>query len=72
MSSLFPAQIDTNITLPTVTDNLTNLTAVSINQLRDAIIYIEQDIGLGAAGTFTTIAARLNACLLYTSDAADE
>ncbi len=61
MTTQFPAQIDTNITLPLVQDNLTTLNAQSINQLQQAIIAIEVDIGIGAASTYTTIAARLNA-----------
>jgi hypothetical protein len=56
MASLYPAQIDTPITLPTVSDNITSFKAVYINQLRDAITYIEAALGTNPGGVYGTVA----------------
>ena len=57
--SNFPGNYDDDTTLPVVNDNLTEIGGEAINALRDAVFNIEQNIGLGAAGTTPSIAARL-------------
>jgi hypothetical protein len=55
----FPQSFDDDTTLPVINDNLTELGGEAINALRDAVVNIEMNIGLGAAGTTPSIAARL-------------
>jgi hypothetical protein len=57
--SNFPQNYDDDTTLPVVNDNLTEIGGEAINALRDAVVNIEMNIGLGAAGTTPSIAARL-------------
>jgi len=57
--SNFPQNFDDDTTLPVVNDNLTEIGGDAINALRDAVFNIEMNIGLGAAGTTPSIAARL-------------
>jgi len=56
----YPAQIDTNATLPAVADNSTPVGAESVNRLRDAIIAIESELGAKPSGTYTTVRGRLD------------
>src|ERR1039457_2789446 len=44
MASIFPAGIDTTITLPQVVEGITPLNGTIFNQLRDTVIYIESNI----------------------------
>jgi hypothetical protein len=57
--SNFPQNFDDDTTLPVVNDNLTEIGGEAINALRDAVVNIEMNIGLGVAGTTPSIAARL-------------
>ena len=57
--SNFPNNFDDDTTLPVVNDNITEIGGEAINALRDAVVNIEMNIGLGAAGTTPSIAARL-------------
>ena len=57
--SNFPSNFDDDTTLPIVNNNLTEIGGESINALRDAVVAIEQNIGLTAAGSVGSIAARL-------------
>ena len=61
MASLYPIQIDTVITLPTATDNFSAVRGITVNQLRDAIIYIESELGIKPSATYGTVRARLDA-----------
>lgn len=56
----YPAQIDTIVTLPHVTDNSTPVQGETVNRLRDAIVAIEAELGIKPSGTFTTVRARLD------------
>jgi hypothetical protein len=60
MATIFPAQIDTSINLPTARDNITPVTGLAVNILRDAIIAIEQTLGIRPQGIYTTVRARLD------------
>jgi hypothetical protein len=57
--SKFPTDFDDDTTLPFVNDNLTEMGGEAINALRDAVFSIEQNIGLNAAGTTSSISDRL-------------
>lgn len=56
----FPSSFDDDTTLPFVNDNITEIGGEAINALRDAVVAIEQNIGIGAAGTTNSIAERLS------------
>jgi hypothetical protein len=60
MATKFPAQIDDSQSLPILVDNITPITASTINILRNTIIQIESTLGLVPQGTFTTVRARLD------------
>lgn len=55
----FPISLDTDDTLPAVNNNLTEIGAEAINALRDAVFNIETNIGIGAAGSTTSLSERL-------------
>ncbi len=61
--SNFPNNFDDDTTLPFVNDNITEIGGDAINALRDAAFALEQNIGLGAQGTTTSISARLGVAL---------
>jgi len=61
--SNYPGQIDTDIELPPVNDNVTEVGSEAINACRDAIFAIENEIGIGASGSAGTIALRLGLSL---------
>lgn len=56
----YPAQLDSSLSLPTVTDNLSPVTGATVNRLRDAIIAVETELGTNPSGTSGTIKARLD------------
>jgi hypothetical protein len=58
--SNFPTSFDDDVTLPVVNDNINEIGADAINALRDVAFALEQNIGLGAAGTAGSIASRLD------------
>jgi hypothetical protein len=60
MTSRYPAQIDDNTTLPTLSDNSTLVRASVLNELRAAIIAIESVLGVNPASVYGTIRERLN------------
>jgi hypothetical protein len=57
--SNYPNSFDDDSTLPVVNDNLTEIGGDAINGLRDAVVQIEQALGLGIAGSAPSLAARL-------------
>lgn len=61
--SNFPFDIDDDVTLPPVNNNITEIGAEAINAVRDAVFSIEKEIGIGAAGSAGSIAARLGVSL---------
>lgn len=61
--SKFPTDFDDDTTLPFVNDNITEIGGEATNALRDAVFAIEQNLGLGAAGTTPSVAARLSISL---------
>ena len=60
MATVYPSQIDNNISLPTAFDNTTEVKAEIVNQLRDAIVSIEQALGTNPASMYGTVSYRLS------------
>jgi hypothetical protein len=61
MTIIYPAGIDNNSTLPSAVDSFTEFNEEYINRYRDAIIAIEQELGVKPSGTYATVRARLDA-----------
>jgi len=61
--SKFPSGYDSDVELPPVNDDITEVGGEAINALREAVFNIEQEIGLGASGTTGSISARLGISL---------
>ncbi len=55
----YPAQLDTTVSLPTVTDDITPITGSKFNLLRDAILVIEQELGVKAKSVYSSTAERI-------------
>jgi len=60
MASRYPAQIDSSSNLPTIVDNFTPVSAVAVNNLRDAIINVQTELGIKPSGTSGTLKSRLD------------
>lgn len=63
MTSQYPNQLDTNVELPSVEDNITEIGGEAINGLRDAVFNIEETLGLNPQGSVTDVTTRLNVAL---------
>lgn len=61
MATQYPNQIDTNLTLRKVLDLTSPILARDTNQLQEAIIAIENELGIVPSGTFVTVKDRLDA-----------
>jgi hypothetical protein len=59
--SIYPNAIDGYEQIPLVVDGVTPVNAFSVNNLREAILNIEIELGLQPSGTFSTVRARLDA-----------
>lgn len=57
----YPAQIDNNITLPLVADNFTPVFGDTVNRLRNAIVAVQNELGVKPSGSYSTVRARLDA-----------
>ena len=58
--SLYPDQIDSYQSLPLRVDGRHEIVAADVNRLRDAIVKIEQELGVQPSGTYATVVARLD------------
>ena len=58
--SNYPNQLDTDIELPPVNDNITEIGGEAINAVRDAVLNIEETLGTNIHGTSGNLATRLN------------
>jgi hypothetical protein len=61
--TLFPADIDTDVSLPPVIDNVTEISGTVLNGLREAIIAIETALGSDPQGSQNSLADRLDQIL---------
>ena len=59
MTTKYPAQIDNSVTLPPASDNLTPVSAKTVNDLRSAIISIQSELGTKPSGTSSTVKNKL-------------
>ncbi len=62
--SNFPTSFDDDSSLPAINDNITEIGGTAINALRDAVFNIENNLGLGLAGTMPSLATRLGVAIL--------
>jgi len=53
--SNYPNQIDTSTEIPAAIDNVTPVKGEVVNRLRDAILAIENELGVTPSGTYGTI-----------------
>ena len=60
MSTVYPNEIDSNLELPQVDDNITEIGGDAINSLRGAVIAIEEAIGTNPQGNVSDLATRIN------------
>lgn len=56
----YPLGIDTSTELPKATDLVTAVNGESVNRLREAILAIENELGIQPSGTNSTVRARLD------------
>lgn len=59
--SNYPNQIDITTELPKATDNVTPVKAELFNRLRDAIVSVENELGIQPSSTYSTVKDRLDA-----------
>lgn len=59
-TSVYPDMIDGYATLPLRRNQIHEIRAEDVNRLRNAIIRIEQELGVQPSGTFATVADRLD------------
>jgi hypothetical protein len=57
----YPAAIDTQTELPYVVDNVTPISGDLINNLRDAVVAMETELGVKPSGIYTNVRSRINA-----------
>lgn len=60
MSTKYPAKIDDNVSLPPAIDGVTGVSCDIVNRLREAIIRIEDELGVKPRGMNTTVRNRLD------------
>jgi hypothetical protein len=61
MTTSYPAAIDTTTSLPTITNDSTDVSGDLINSIRDAVLAVETELGISPKGTYATLKARLDA-----------
>lgn len=60
MATAYPNKIDTSTELPITVDKKTGVDAIVVNRLRDAIIAIEQELGVNPSGDQSTVKDRFD------------
>lgn len=63
MSSQYPNNFDTDLELPRVDNNISEIGGDAINSLRDAVIMIEETVGLDPQGNKPSLASRIDVAL---------
>jgi hypothetical protein len=56
----YPGQLDSDVELPRVNDNITEIGGEAINSLRDAVFSIEEAIGINPQGNLADFVTRIN------------
>lgn len=59
-TSAFPNGLDTDLTIPHVIDEISEIRAINFNALKDAIIAVETALGIDPQGEYATVADRLD------------
>src|ERR1700723_1125050 len=57
---LYPAAIDNSVSIPQIVDNITPVSAETVNRLRAAILAIEAELGVEPAALYGTVRNRLD------------
>lgn len=70
MATQYPIIIDSELTLPKVTNSFSSVNADSVNRLRDAIVAIETELGVKPSSLFGTVKARLDSLETFTGGGA--
>lgn len=71
MATIYPQGIDGYAQLPYVTDKVTEITAVTVNRIRDAVVTIEGELGIEPSGEYDTVTERLEAIESSSSELTD-
>lgn len=61
--SKYPTSLDSDVEIPRVDDNITEIGGEAINSLRSAVFNIEETLGLNPQGTETDLATRISTAL---------
>src|ERR1700681_3976979 len=61
MATIYPAAIDTPVSLPDVIDNVSGINAASVNTVKKAVVAVETALGPMPQGLFTTVRKRIDA-----------
>lgn len=63
MATVFPGNLDTDLEIPRVDNNVTEVGGDTLNALRDAIFAIQSNVGVNAHGNKDSLGARVNVSL---------
>src|SRR5271157_4685376 len=58
--TVYPNSIDSDLELPRLDNNITEINADSINNIRDAVLAIEKNLGINLQGNENSLADRIN------------
>ncbi len=61
MVTQYPNAVDNDVTLPNARDNVTPVKAEVVNRVKDAIVAVQNELGVKPSGTSGTLKARLDA-----------
>ena len=70
--SIYPNAIDGFDQLPLAIDGITKINAYSVNNLREAILNIERELGIRPSSFYTTVRERLDALEMNTGSPVDQ
>lgn len=71
MATNYPGGIDGYAQLPYVTDKVTEISAITVNRLRDAIVAVQGELGIEPSGDNSTVKDRLDAIESSSSELTD-
>lgn len=63
MASSYPSELDTDLELPRIDSNVSEIGGDAINALRDAILAVETAVGANPQGDMVSLAARINSVI---------
>lgn len=71
MATAYPNKIDTSTELPITVDKQTGVDAIVVNRLRDAIIAVQQELGVNPSGDQSTVKDRFDVVFGLIADLQD-